>query len=76
MTIILVIVDINIDQFSKEPELCVPRAHGENLTVEASLINLEVTIKGPGSDIPQEQGPTPNVETSRAPSDGIIEVTP
>ena len=36
---------------------------------------MEVVIEGPGSDIPQEQGPTLNVETTRAPSDGIVEVT-
>ena len=34
------IADINIDQYSKESKFCDPRARGENLTVEASLINL------------------------------------
>ena len=36
---------------------------------------MEVAIEGPGSDIPQEQEPTPNIETTRAPSGGNIEVT-
>ena len=71
----IAIADINIDQFSKESELCTP--HGEASSINLPHINniMEVTIEGPGSDIPQEQGPTPNVETTRAPSDGIIEVT-